>query len=235
MTRSKSSYVNSYSSLTRSAVLSRAKRVLAGPPMPAPGFGKGHAFAKPGVSSQYAVLSRKAARQKAEAALELDSDAERTIIDVVKAATASLPGDVKARAMKETRQVISYSRKGYDPETTPFLASCEVCKEKKGARQHVFLCRTRYSVEKKRGAGRAEKEAADKIWSELNAYSLVCREALEVVQVRSAASRCLPLCTRAPMRASHIAHATCSNIHLIRIPIEFRMSGSDGRRRRVRG
>ena len=120
--------------------------------MPPPGFGRGHAFNKPGVSSQYATLSRKAARQKAEAALALDSDSERKIIDAAKAAINALPGDVKARAIKETRQVISHSRKGHDPETTPFLASCEVCKDKRGARQHVFLCRTCYCEEGKRGA-----------------------------------------------------------------------------------
>ena len=171
--------------------------------MPASGFGQGSAFAKPGVNSAYALLSRKSAQAKAEAALSLDSDAEREIILSAQAACARLPGEVKSRALRETRSVLSHCRKGHNPETASLLKSCESCNGVQGARSHVFLCRRRYTEAGKRGAGTAERAAADKIWSAINGYSVVCCDALAAMQVR-----CAQLMPRSRARRSY-RHCAC--------------------------
>ena len=112
--------------------------------MPGPGFGKGNAHKKPGVSEKYMDLKRKSAQAHESRMCPLDSDKERVILDLVR--NSALDSQRKKAAQREVREWLSAARKGLDGnEKGSGVKPCAHpnCKDGGNEHSHCFLCKTR--------------------------------------------------------------------------------------------
>jgi hypothetical protein len=159
--------------------------------MPPPAFGKGNAF-KTATNDKFLELSRRDARRFEGLSASLDSESERTILQVITGST--LASARKNEACKEVRKALALCRRGIDPSTNKALqASCLVCAG--SGRVHAFLCL--------REDGRRrepEKSLVRSIWPALDDYLIECRgnilEQLEQVRCfhpRATSARLHPL------------------------------------------
>ena len=112
--------------------------------MPGPGFGKGNAHHKPGVSQQHMALKRQAARAHESRMCPLDTAKEQNILDLIR--NSSLDAERKRNAVREVREWLSAARKGL--KGTDAGSGVKPCWHKKcsaphNEHSHKFLCQTR--------------------------------------------------------------------------------------------
>ena len=148
--------------------------------MPPPGFGKGNAHTKPGADEKYIELKRKTARMHAARALSIDSEKEKSILDII--SNSPLDRERKVEALKATRDWLSLARKGIDPRIPNSGAKkcghpkCSSHKE----HQHHFLCQTRPRKPTQPELGvKAAVEAA------VGIFLADCKEQLAALEVRA--------------------------------------------------
>ena len=129
--------------------------------MPPSGGGKGNAYRRDmGANEKFVELSRKSAQAVAARIGALDTEKERTVLDIIRSST--MVSGRKTEACAEVRKALAFCRKGIDPALAHSLTSCA---EASCGHEHRFLCLTR-----RRRPTEPERSVSNAIWVAIDKY-----------------------------------------------------------------
>ena len=169
--------------------------------MPPPNSGRGNAWSRTDVNEKWLEITRKAARDVASRATQLDNEGESVILNIIRSA-AALGTKRRDAAVLELRAALKLARKGHDPREDLAIGKClnPYCDPRGSARSHTFFCRRSGSGTKH---DKVELDLKAAVWAALDEYVTDCRRAL-VIAVRTSAPVTV---RRARARLAFVSHA----------------------------